>query len=57
MKKDLLFKLIMLKGEKGDIGYYDDTELKDDIAALTHRMDVVMSRKKQIVPSLSALWG
>ena len=41
MKKDLLFKLIMLKGEKGDIGYYDDTELKNDIAALTHRMDVI----------------
>ena len=45
--KNIIFKLKMLKGEKGDIGYYNDSELRDDIAVLTHRMDIIDSNFTQ----------
>lgn len=45
--KNIIFKLKMLKGEKGDIGYYNDSELRDDIAVLSHRMDIIDSNFTQ----------
>ena len=41
MLKNIIFKLVMLKGEKGDTGGYDDTELKNEISALTNRLDLM----------------
>ena len=41
MKKDIIFKLVMLKGEKGDIGYYDDSGIKQDIKTLSNRIDAI----------------
>ena len=39
--KNIIFRLKMLKGDKGDSINYDDTELRTDINVLTHRMDVI----------------
>lgn len=39
--KNIIFRLKMLKGDKGDSVNYDDTELRTDINVLTHRMDVI----------------
>ena len=39
--KNIIFRLKMLKGDKGDSVNYDDTELRTDINVLTHRMDLI----------------
>lgn len=40
---DIIFKTIMLKGEKGDAGAYDDTEIRHEIDVLDTRIDNIIA--------------
>lgn len=41
--RNIIFKTLMLKGDKGDTGYYDDTEIKQDIEILNERVDNIIA--------------
>ena len=41
MLKNIIFKLVMLKGEKGETGRYNDSELRNEIAVLKNRLDLM----------------
>ena len=40
---DIIFKTIMLKGEKGDAGAYDDTEIRHEIDVLDTRINNIIA--------------